>query len=253
VNDVIQQTIDRAQAALQKDPAHPENVAAQYNMQLVRADGYAVGDTIPGVPKSADFEQSVASLKKGDVSQPVAVSATKVAMAVAADVMPARPATLAEVESKVRDAVTAQKVEQLIGQRATELYQKAAQGDLAKAAQSMGLEAKTSEDFDRQGAVEGLGPASYVTEAFNKPAGSLLGPISIPDARVVAKVISHSPADMSNLAAQRNALRNELKTRKARQRSALFEAGLRQTLIQDGKIKIHQDVINRLTASNRGA
>jgi len=115
----------------------------------------------------------------------------------------------------------------------------------------MGLELKTSDDFTRNGAVEGLGSAAYLKDVFTKPDGSLIGPLGIADGRVVVKVVSHTPADMSQLAAQRSAIRDEIKGRKARDRSQLFEAGLRQSLIKQGKIKIHQDVITRLTANYR--
>jgi hypothetical protein len=57
---------------------------------------------------------------------------------------------------------------------------------------------------------------------------------------------------MNQLASQRDSLREELKSRKARERTTLFEDGLRQRLIQEGKIKIHQEVVNRLTQSYRG-
>src|SRR5664279_3747649 len=46
VNDLVQQASDKAQAALQKDPAHPEKVAAEYNMQVVRVDKYSAGTTV---------------------------------------------------------------------------------------------------------------------------------------------------------------------------------------------------------------
>jgi peptidyl-prolyl cis-trans isomerase D len=39
VNDILQSISDKAQPALQKDPAHPEKVAAEFNMQVVHADG----------------------------------------------------------------------------------------------------------------------------------------------------------------------------------------------------------------------
>jgi peptidyl-prolyl cis-trans isomerase D len=175
-------------------------------------------------------------------------------MAVCTDVFPAHPASLADVESQVRDAVLKEKADKLMAEKANELYQKASsmQGDLSKAAQSMGLDVKTSDDFDRQGAVEGVGPAAMFLDAFNKQPGALLSPVAIPDTRVVAKVVARTGADMTKLAAQRDAVREELKSRKARERSALFEAGLRQTLIRDGKIKIHEDVVSRLTANYRG-
>jgi hypothetical protein len=44
------------------------------------------------------------------------------------------------------------------------------------------------------------------------------------------------------------ALRDEIKSQKARDRNSLFEAGLREALIKQGKIKIHQPVIDRLLA-----
>jgi hypothetical protein len=68
----------------------------------------------------------------------------------------------------------------------------------------------------------------------------------------VAKVISHVDPDPAKLPEQRVALRDEIKSQKARDRNSLFEAGLRDALIKQGKIKIHQDVINRLLASFRG-
>jgi len=65
-------------------------------------------------------------------------------------------------------------------------------------------------------------------------------------------VLAHTPANMAELPAQRAGLRDEIKGRKARDRSTLFEAGIRETLLKQGKIKLHQDVINRLTANYRG-
>jgi hypothetical protein len=125
-------------------------------------------------------------------------------------------------------------------------------GDLATAAKTMGLEVKTSGEIDRSGSVEGLGSASYIQEGFTRPDGAVFGPISTPDGTVVAKVIQHADPDLSKLPEQRVALRDEIKSQKARDRNSLFEAGLRDALIKQGKIKIHQDVINRLLASYRG-
>ncbi len=126
---------------------------------------------------------------------------------------------------------------------------KAEGGDLEKAAKAMGLEVKTSDEFTRQGSIEKVGPASYFSDAFAKPAGSLVGPVQTPDATIVAKVIAHVEPDMSKLPEQRNQVRDDLKAQRARDRDTLFAAGVREALIKDGKIKIHQDVINRLLAN----
>ena len=65
-------------------------------------------------------------------------------------------------------------------------------------------------------------------------------------------MVSHAPADMAKLAEQRNTIRDDLKSQKARDRSGVFEAGLRDALIKEGKIKIHQDVVKRMIASYQG-
>src|ERR1017187_2412268 len=83
----MQQIEDTAQAALQKDPAHPEKVAADLGMQLVRADGAEPGRPLPEVGSSPDFDQAIAALKKGEVSQVVALGENKVAVAEVTDVI----------------------------------------------------------------------------------------------------------------------------------------------------------------------
>jgi peptidyl-prolyl cis-trans isomerase D len=254
VNQQLQNALDNAQAALQKNPQQIEKVAADFGMQVVRAEKVAAGDPVPEVGVNKDFEDSVAAVAKGQVSQPVALAGNKIAMALVTGVTPAHPATFEEVKDRVRDAVVRENADKLAAEKANELYQKAASmgGDLKKAAQAMGLEVKTSDEFDRQGAVEGVGQASYLNDAFAKPVGTLVGPVTIPDARVVYKVLGHNQADLAKLAEQRNAIRDELKSQKARERNALFEDGLRQTLIKEGKVRIHQDVVSRLTSSYRG-
>ncbi|MBS1859991.1 MAG: peptidylprolyl isomerase, partial [Acidobacteria bacterium] len=58
VNDVLQRAGDQAAAALKKDPANPDKVAAEFSMQLVKVDGYTGGD-IPELGPSPDFTQAV--------------------------------------------------------------------------------------------------------------------------------------------------------------------------------------------------
>jgi peptidyl-prolyl cis-trans isomerase D len=254
VDDVMNQISDTAQAVLQKDPAHPEKVAADLNMQLVRVDGYAAGQTIKEISPSPDFDQAVATLKKGEVSQVLALPSNKVALALVTDVIPPRPQTFEEVQNQIRNTMTEGRLTNAVQRHAKELLEKAKSmgGDLAKAAKAINLEVKTSGEIDRSGSVEGVGSANYLQEGFTRPDGTVFGPISTPDATVVAKVIEHVDPDMSKLPEQRATLRDEIKSQKARDRNSLFQAGLRDALVKQGKIKIHQDVINRLLASYRG-
>jgi hypothetical protein len=254
VNDVMNKISDTSQALLQKDPVHPEKVAADLNMQLVRVDGYAAGQTIKEIGPSPDFDQAIAALKKGEVSQLLALTENKVALALVTDAVPPHAQTFEEVQSQIRDAIVQNRLTLAVQNHARELVEKAKSmgGDLAKAAKTIGLEVKTSGEIDRSGSVEGIGSANYVQEGFSRPDGTVFGPISTTEGAAVAKVIQHIDPDMSKLPEQRMAIRDEIKSRKARDRNSLFEAGLREALIKQGKIKIHQDVINRLIAGYRG-
>ena len=256
VNDLMQQMSDKAQAALTKDPLHPEKVAADLGVQYAKAENAGPGDPLPEVGVNKEFEDAVSSLKKGDVTPPVLLTGnTKIAIGVCIGDTPAHPAGFEEVKSKVQDALIKDKLNKLIDQKATQLVEKARAdgGDLAAAAKSMGLEVKTSEAVDRAGAIEGLGSAGMLPDAFAKPVGSIIGPNGIAaDTKVVAKVVEKVAADPSGLAGQRLAIRDQIKTEKGRARNSLFEEGVRDALTKEGKIKVHQDVIDRLLASYHG-
>ena len=253
VSQMMQDLTDRAEAGLKKEP--PDKVAKDLGLAPpVMVQNVAPGDPLPEIGVNKDFEQSIAGLKKGDVSQAVALTPTRNAVAVVTNVIPTHPATFEEAQARIKQALEQQKVIELVNKRGEELAArtKAMNGDLEKAAKALGLEVKKPPAFDRRGAVEALGQATYISEAFSKPDGAVIGPISVPDGKVVVKVISHVPADRSTFAAQSPLLRDELKSKKARERDQLFEAGLREQLIKEGKVKIHEDVVNRLVANYRG-
>ena len=252
VNDLMQQISDKAQTMLQKDPAHPEKVAAELNMQLVKADNVEAGKPVPEVGANPDFDQAISGLKKGEVTPAVAVAGDKIVVAEVTDVIPARPATLDEVKDKIRDTIVQNRLAVLLQNHSKELVDKArSTGDFAKVAKSMGLDVKTSEPFTRSGSVKDVGSATYLQEAFTRPDGSIIGPIATPEGTVVAKIVGHIQPDMSKLAEQRASIRDDLKSQKARDRNSLFEAGVRDELARQGKIKIYQDVINRLITNYR--
>jgi hypothetical protein len=147
--------------------------------------------------------------------------------------------------------------QQLATQMATEKASKAAElikangGDLQAAAKSVGFEMKTSDLFSRNGAVEGLGVATAFADSFDKPVGTIIGPLGAGQDTVIAKIIDKTPADMSKLAAERDALVNALKSKKAQERQALLRDSILTGLIQQGKVKIHKAVVDRLVARYR--
>jgi peptidyl-prolyl cis-trans isomerase D len=253
----MQNLADKAVAELHKDPAHPEKAAEALGTTVIHADNIQTGDPIPGIGVSKEFSDAIAPLRKGEMTAgPIVLPGNKIAVASVTDYQPARQATLEEAKADVRNKASQDKLQQILMVKVKELFDKAQAmgGDLTKAAKEMGVEVKTSPDVNRNAAIEGIGNASTIPDAFTKPLGALLGPFAVVGGRGVAKVVARTPADLSTLPAQSASIRDELKQQKIRDRSALFEDGLKKRLQEQGKLKIHQDAITRLvqTYSTRG-
>ncbi len=247
----MQKAADKVQADLRRDPAHPEKAAADVNQPLQHVDNVTAGEPLPGIGVSPEFDKTIAALSKNDVTAPVVLPGNKVAVAVVTGITPAHAASFEEAQPQIRATLQGQGLEVIMTEKASDLMAKAKEygGDLAKAAKAMGLELKTSTDFDRQGAVEGVGSASTVIDAFTKPIGTVFGPINAQGNRVVAKVISRTEANLAELPAQSATIRDEIKSKRARERNTIFEDGIKQQLTKDGKIKVHQDVIARVVSA----
>jgi peptidyl-prolyl cis-trans isomerase D len=249
-NDQMQKLADKAEAELRKDPLHPQKAADAVGGTVITADNVAAGDPIPGVGTSKEFSDALVGLKKGEVTAgPVVLTGNKVAVASVLDVKPAHPSSFEEAITDARSAARGEKLQKILTQKSTDLVAKANAmgGDLQKAAKELGLDVKTSTDVDRQGAFEGLGSASTVPDAFTKPVNSIFGPTSVAGGGlVVGKVIARTSADPLQLAAQTATLRNEIRQQKTQDRATLFEDGLKKRLQDEGKLKVHQDVITRL-------
>jgi peptidyl-prolyl cis-trans isomerase D len=250
-NQQMQALSDKAIAALRKDPLHPEKASADLGPDATfeQANNVQIGDPVPGVGVSKEFNDAIGSMRKGEVTPgPIVLQNKKVVVASITDFQGPHQATFDEAKNDVRNKVSQQKLQKILAQKAQELYSKAQAngGDLAKAAKEMGLEVKTTGDLDRNGNIEGLGTVSTFPDVFGKPVNGLLGPVPAGGGEAVAKVVSKTPADMSQLPAQQASIRDELKQQKGRDRVQLFEAGLRKRLEQEGKLKVHQDVLSRI-------
>jgi len=190
---------------------------------------------------------AVAALKPGEVSI-VIQSGPKLVIVVVTGIAPKRDSQLADVEPQVRERWAGERGGQLAQEKAAKAASLLAQngGDLQAAAKAMGGEVKSTDDFTRQGAAEGIGAANYLADAFTRPVGSVIGPINVGDKIVVAKVVAKIPADMTKLAAERDGVVSQLKGKMAGERTSLLQDSIVSRLIQEGKVKINRQVLDRL-------
>jgi len=248
----LQSLADKATAELRKDPLHPEKAAEAVGTTAIRAENIQAGDPVPGVGVSKEFNDLVGALRKGEaMAGPVVLQDGKAVIASVTEVQAAHPASYEEARGEAKTRAGQDKLNTLLQDKSTQLMAKAQNynGDLEKAAKELKIEIKTSGDVDRQGALEGVGTASTIPELFSKAAGSLIGPASVNGGRLVAKVVTKTPADLATLTAQTDAIRTDLKQKKSRDRAQLFQEGLKDKLKADKTLKIHDDVIQRLVAN----
>ncbi|HUQ93732.1 MAG TPA: peptidylprolyl isomerase [Bryobacteraceae bacterium] len=256
VYDRMQTIGDQVRAALMKNPGAAEQIAQEYNIQYVKVENGAQGDTHPQLGASSEFDATLFALKgKGEVTEVVTTQSNKLAIAVLDGILPARQAEMNEVEAQIRTTLITERAQRLLADRSTQALQKVKDmgGDLKKAAAALKLEAKTTPEFGRDGQAEGIGAANYLDQAFQSNVGTVFGPVNVSGNNFICKVVSKSAPDMSKLAEQRYDLLLRLKGNKARERKDLFEDGLLQHLKQKGIVKIHQDTVKRLVESYKNS
>jgi peptidyl-prolyl cis-trans isomerase D len=250
VYNLMQSAVEKARAELVKSPNNAQQIAEKYNLTYANAQNVGRGEPVPEAGVSGELESNVTSLKAGEVSQIFQLAPTKLAVAAVTAVQPPRQSTLQEVEATVRETLTNRKVGQLSEQRVRETMEKLkslqSSGDLKSVAKAIGGEVRTTQFFTSDGAADGIGPASYLPEAFSKPAGTTLAPFNLGNQVFLAKVVEKQVADPSGLNAAREPLVLSLKQRKAQERKDLFEDGVMTRLIKEGKVKKNQDTIKRL-------
>lgn len=251
--ETVQRLADQARDELARTPRQGAEIAAKLGLQQIRLD--KVGPNAPYAlfGLSPDIGEAAAGVDAGGVTPVVQVGPEKLAVAAVTEVVPSRPAELAEVEDQIRKQLSDQKAASLLDQRSKQAFEQArSAGDLKSVAQSMGLEIKTTQEFTRTGAADGIGSASLLAEAFERPTGTVFGPVAVQDQRFIVKVVGKTPADMSQLASETEMIRSVVKNERAQERIQLFQESVRDAFIKSGDIKIHKEVVDRITGSYRG-
>jgi peptidyl-prolyl cis-trans isomerase D len=251
VFDRMQTVGDQMRAALAANPADAAGVASKFNVRHVKVERFADGDSIPGLGAGGELRTLILSAAKGEVTSLAQVSQDTLAAAVVTDVLPARPAELAEVENQIRDHLMSRKMAEAVEQKAKEAdyLVKGGTKDMKEIARALGGEVKLSGEVTRVETIDGLGAAAYIGAAFSEPVGAVFGPVSFGDRSAVVRVAAKIPADMAKFSTERDRLLEQVKTQRARARKELFEDGILAQLTKEGRVTIYQDAISRMIGS----
>ncbi|MBM3735677.1 MAG: hypothetical protein FJW39_07810 [Acidobacteria bacterium] len=251
---------EKAQVELSRAPGQAAAIAAKLGLLYVKAEAHSPGDPFPELGLNPDLDGLLSSMEKGAVTQvvqPNTPGGGKLYVAVVDEVIPGRPAALADMEQRVRDSY----LERKGADRAEELAKqfdekmKANGGDLKKAAAEMGLKVIDTGEFERSGQMKDVGPAGYFGEQpFTMEVGKSVGIYRVGSMPFYFRLAERKAPDLSKIEADRGVLVSSIKERKLRERRELFEAGVIESLKAKGKITLYPDRVKRLaqTYTNRG-
>lgn len=239
---------DQVDQALHADPQHFDAVAAKFGLKAAVTSPFKFNQPIPELGTSQGLENLTFQLTPNEVGQPVTLPKGTVIIQLA-QIVPAHAATLDEVRAQVEQDYRTDESKTLAQAKAKEFADKAKAGDFQKVAKSMALAVKESKDFTRQDTVDNLISATELADAFSLPAGQTSGMVTAGTNRIVFRVVSHTPADESALAAQRDQLRQQLLDRKRALAFEVYRKNLELELIRRGKLKINRDALKQLVAS----
>jgi peptidyl-prolyl cis-trans isomerase D len=247
----------QARAEILQAPAQAEAVAKKLGLFFGRAQNLGPGDAYPGLGPNSDLDNFMNNIPKGGVSEVVQTRDNKIYVAVVEDIVPPRPATLADMESKIRESYLSRKgserAEELA--KAFEAKLKTNGNDFKKTAADLGLKVIDTGDFERGGQMKDIGPAGYFGEQpFTQAVGTHVGVFRVGNMPYFFRIAGRTGPDPAKLEAERPVLVSTIKERKLRERREMFEDGVVSSLKGSGKIKVHDTLVKRLAQSyaNRG-
>jgi peptidyl-prolyl cis-trans isomerase D len=239
-----------AAAVRQSSRAPLEDIARQFNLQLGTVPPVAASDPLGPLGVSNEVRDFLFSAQKGEDSAPIRLDRGAVIVRVT-EVQPAHQAALPEVRPKVEADFRAEQSTGLARQRAEELARRAKGGEqLAAAAKALGLETQTSDLLARSDTLAGLAPMRKLSGAYSLPIGQTSSAIQLGMNWLVYCVVDRQEPNPEDLARQEGDLRRQIVQSKQQLAFEAFQDSLRQRLTREGKLKINDQVLRRLSGAS---
>jgi peptidyl-prolyl cis-trans isomerase D len=233
---------------LKADPQHFSDIARNAGLAVEETPPFRYRQVVPDFGNSQSFADLAFQLRPNEVGQPFSV-AKGTAIIQLIESIPAHVPPLDQIRALVEEDYRADQSKVLAAQKAAEFAQKASGGDFKAVARSMGLTEKESKDFSAQDSIEGLGPASALAAAFKLDAGKTSGVVNVGTNQVVFRVVSHTPANEADFAAQKDQVAEQLLLQKQELAFELYTKDLKQQLIKSGELKMNDAGLKQFLSS----
>lgn len=244
---------DRARARLKetKDPQKvAQELAAEANMtpaEMVKETPFIKpGDDVPNIGSSQQFEAVVEPLNNsGDVGEPTGVKGG-FAIPMLVDKKEPRIPEFDEIKTKVAEAVKREKAKEQLDQAAKNIASSAnSVADLKAAAEKAGFEVATDDAYKLGATLGKAGTSPALDEAIYalKTGEVTKTPLKVGDNWVVLGATNRKEADLAEFSQHRERLTETMLSAKQNQVFEDYIATAQRRMMQEGKIKIYQNVL----------
>jgi peptidyl-prolyl cis-trans isomerase D len=234
-----------------KDPMKvAQELASQANMKpedMVKETPFIkAGDDVPNIGSSQQFEAVIEPLNNvGDVGERTGVKGG-FAIPMLTEKKEPRVPDFEEVKTKVAEAVKRERAKEQLAQAAKDIASSAGSPDQLKAAaEKAGFEFDAERDYKLGSPLGKAGTSPAMDEAlYSLKTGEVTKtPLKVGENFVVLGVTNRKEADLAEFAKQRDQLMQTMLSAKQNQVFEDYIATVQRRMMQEGKIKIYQDVL----------
>lgn len=226
-----------SQAIRQSSKVSLDDLAKQFQLTVSETRPVAATDAVLELGNSPEVKDAIFGGRQGEVSLPVHTDRGYVILSVK-QIFPAHQGTLEEVRDRVTTDLKQQKATEVARTRAEDLAKRAKSGEnFDAAAKALGLEAKLSDDFARDGTISGVASGKQLAAAFHLKPGDVGPPLELGTNWVVYKVVTKQEPNPSDFEKQKKEITDQALQSKKSLAFQAFRTALENRLKQEGKFQ----------------
>ncbi len=232
-----------------------EKAAKDNGLDLVNTGLFTRTDSLPEIGNAPEFTSAVFSARVNGSPDTVHIPQGYVVYQVT-KVDPSRSPSFEEIRARVEQEYKADQAGKMLAQKTLELSEKARSlHNLKKAAQEVGATFKTSDLVGPSSQVPDLGSLSSgpASQVFDMRPGEISAPINTGQSGAVVSLVDKQEPPAAQFAASKDRLRDQLLQKKRNDFLDQFAFNLQKRMEKDGKIKINQQELKRLTTPTQGS
>jgi peptidyl-prolyl cis-trans isomerase D len=218
-----------------------DDLGKQFHLTLGETRPVTAVDPILELGNSKEAKEAIFRLHQDELSLPIRTDRGYLVLSVK-QIQPTHPGSLEEVRDKIVTELKQQKSTELARAKAEDLAKRVKAGEkFDAAAKSLGLEAKSSDLFARNGSISGAVSGKQVSAAFQLKTGDVGAPLNLGANWFVYRVAEKQEPNPADFEKQKKELTDQVLQTKRNLAFEAFRTSLETRLKQEGKLQIMSD------------